>query len=111
MMSDEQVRLKLQTLTNDIDFKKKEWEANETRLLAQLNFSKESNESLKNDYDLLQEKFEAYMRTNNQINDNLKKDMEELNQKYMLCKFNLEELTQDLEGKIQSRLQEAEESE
>lgn len=111
MMSDEQVRLKLQTLTNDIDFKKKEWEANETRLLAQLNFSKESNESLKNDYDLLQEKFEAYMRTNNQINDNLKKDMEELNQKYMLCKFNLEELTQDMEGKIQSRLQEAEESE
>jgi len=43
-----------------------------------LKFSRLSNENLKNDYDLLQDKFEAYMRGNNQITDDLKKDYEEL---------------------------------
>lgn len=53
VISDEQLRIKFQTLSNDFEFKRKEWESNETKLHAQLNFSKESNESLKNDYDLL----------------------------------------------------------
>lgn len=62
-------------MANDFEFKRKEWESNEEKLHAQLNFSKESNESLKKDYDLLQEKFENYMRTNNTINESLKEEL------------------------------------
>ncbi len=65
IISDEQMKHKFHTLQNDFDFKRQEWQANEDRYMSQLNFSMEANENLKKDYDLLQEKFENYMRTNN----------------------------------------------
>eukprot|EP00347_Sterkiella_histriomuscorum_P023898 403333005 len=111
VISDEQLKIKFQTLSNDFEFRRKEWDANENRLLAQLSFSKESNENLKKDYDLLQEKFEAYMRTNNQINDTLKKDFEELNSKYHLCKFQLEDIRNEMDEKIKQETSRAQASE
>ena len=111
VVSDEQLKIKFQTLSNDFDYRRKEWEANEQRMTAQLNFSRESNESLKKDYDLLQEKFEAYMRTNNQINDELKKELDELNQKYHRTSFLYDELKNEMQDKIKEEVSRAQASE
>ncbi|CDW76478.1 UNKNOWN [Stylonychia lemnae] len=104
VVSDEQLKMKFQTLSNDYEFKKKEWDANESRLVAQLKFSRESNENLKNDYDLLQDKFEAYMRANNSINEDLKKEFEELQSKHFKVNYLYEELQKDFNERLRQEV-------
>ena len=52
-----------------------------SRLESNLNFSRDANQSLKNDYDLLQEKFDKHMKATNNLNQDLKMEIDKLNQK------------------------------
>ena len=69
--------------------------------MSQLNFSKEANESLKNDYDLLQDKFQAYMKSNNSINQDLKDEIADLAKKNLSLKTSLENLNEQIETKYE----------
>ena len=51
-----------------------------SRLESNLNFSRDANQSLKNDYDLLQEKFDKHMKATNNLNQDLKMEIDKLNQ-------------------------------
>ena len=48
---------------------------------SNLKFSQDSNINLKNDYDLLQEKFDKHMKATNNLNQDLKEEIEEQNVK------------------------------
>ena len=49
--------------------------------MANLKFSRDANTNLKNDYDLLLEKFDKHMKATNNLNQDLKEEIEELNSK------------------------------
>ena len=49
--------------------------ANLARVESSLAFSREANQNLKNDYDLLQEKFDKHMKATNNLNQDLKDDI------------------------------------
>ena len=51
-----------------------------SRIKNQLKFSRDANQNLKNDYDLLQEKFDKHMKATNNTNEDLKEDIEKLMQ-------------------------------
>ena len=53
IFTEEEVDFKISLLKNEYEVKRRDYEYNESRLNSILEFSKESNENLKNDYDLL----------------------------------------------------------
>ena len=48
------------------------------RVNQNLNFSQQANKNLKNDYDLLQEKFDKHMKATNNLNIDLKEEIEKI---------------------------------
>ena len=104
IVSDEELKNRFTTLQNDFELKRKEWNANEQRYNSQLNFSKEANQNLKNDYDLLQDKFENYMRTNNTINGQLKEEVEEQRKRKELLQFQFDDLKEDSRIQVQDTI-------
>ena len=73
-------RLKTQVKNMQAEARLKEEESrtNLDRLENQLKFSRDANASLKNDYDLFQDKFDKNMKATNNINADLKEEIQEL---------------------------------
>ena len=71
----------VKNLKNEIKQKELEFAQNFERMKSNLKFSQDSNINLKNDYDLLQEKFDKHMKATNNLNQDLKEEIEEQNVK------------------------------
>ena len=58
-----------------MNVKEQETIVNFKRIESSLNFSRAANQNLKNDYDLLQVKFDKHMKATNNLNQDLKDEI------------------------------------
>lgn len=76
-LESEKLKVQVQNLEFEIIELEKINKINLTKLEGSLKFSKEANQSIMNDYNQLQEKFEKNIKVSNAINNQLKEQMED----------------------------------
>ena len=88
--------------------KQQEYDQNLKRLTSNLEFSQDANRNLKNDYDLLQDKFDKHMKATNNLNMDLKEEIEQLNAelgKLRIFKDDHDELIKEAKVKMEKAME------
>lgn len=87
----DQLRVKVKNLEAEINELEKNHQVNVSKIEGSLNFSRAANQGLKNDYDLLQEKFEKHMKATNNTNQELKEQIEEYLKKLNILQMQVDD--------------------
>jgi len=77
-MESDQLLEKIKNLKTERKVKQGEFDTHMMRLEQNLKFSRQANTNLKQDYDLLMEKFDKHMKVTNNLNQDLKDEIQEL---------------------------------